>query len=300
MPLETLNKCPVCQQTEPGQPLTAEDHTVSHEKFSIQNCAVCGFLYTNPRPDESSIGPYYESNEYISHHDDTPTLMGQIYKAVRDYTVRQKIKMLNSFHPGKGSILDIGCGTGIFIEASKKNGWNITGIEPDSDARKIASKRIQKPVHQSIFQPALAEEKYDVITMWHVLEHVHRLEETLLWLSSHLNSNGKIIIAVPNHRSYDAVKYGTFWAAYDVPRHLYHFNTETMKRLLDRHGLSLDYLKPMWFDSAYVSMLSTKYRSGSVNLPESILTGLISNWKGRQTKTKPYNTSSLIYIISKK
>jgi 2-polyprenyl-3-methyl-5-hydroxy-6-metoxy-1,4-benzoquinol methylase len=299
MSLETLDKCPVCQQSSFSNYLNVEDYTVSHKEFTIQQCNSCYFLFTNPRPSEEQIGAYYESQDYISHHDEAKDLMSKAYTSVRNHTIEKKVELINSLVQPKGTLLDIGCGTGNFLSAVKANGWKTFGTEPDSGARAIASKRVGATIFENVNDDAMGAQQYDIISMWHVLEHVHKLNETIDWLQNHLKPNGRIIIAVPNPQSYDAAKYGRFWAAYDVPRHLYHFTRATMKNLLQRHGLTVQKILPMWFDSFYVSMLSTKYKTKKMDIIDSALTGLRSNLKGRSGQNKELNTSSLIYIISK-
>lgn len=299
MPLETLIHCPICNSSSFKDYLSVEDYTVSNREFTIQRCNNCQFIFTNPRPDQQSIGEYYESKEYISHHDENSSLMTKVYNKVRDYTIHRKVKMIAALQPSKGTLLDIGCGTGNFLQACKKDGWNASGTEPDSGARSRASDKVGDTIHQNIHSPLLVNQTFNIITMWHVLEHVHQLNETISWARLHLATHGNLIIAVPNPESYDAHKYGKFWAAYDVPRHLYHFTKTSMKTLLEPHGLHIDSIKPMWFDSFYVSMLSSKYKSKSINLIESTTTGLISNLKAKPNDMQSINTSSLIYIISK-
>lgn len=300
MPLEYIKNCPVCDKTSFSNYLNVEDYTVSHKEFTIQQCNSCNFLLTNPRPPEDEIGTYYQSTDYISHHDEAKDVMSKIYISVRDYTINQKVKLINELSSKKGSLLDIGCGTGNFIQAVKKDGWQITGTEPDSGARTVASARVGDSIYEGIIAPQLTEKSFDVITLWHVLEHIHQLNENVIWVKDHLKEEGKIVIAVPNPQSHDAVKYGRFWAAYDVPRHLYHFTKATMKTLLDKHDLTITQILPMWFDSFYVSMLSSKYQAKKMDLLASFNTGLISNLKGRSGENEKINTSSLIYIIKKK
>jgi 2-polyprenyl-3-methyl-5-hydroxy-6-metoxy-1,4-benzoquinol methylase len=299
MPLETLKVCPVCTNSGFQNHLTVQDYTVSHKEFTIQQCNSCNFLFTNPRPDETTIGEYYKSNEYISHHDEVTSLVSKIYTSVRDYTIGEKLKMISRLSPGKGKILDVGCGTGNFIQACKKDGWKIGATEPDSGARKVASERVGEILSESIFNTELSKTSFDIITLWHVLEHIHQLNETIEWLREHLNPGGKIVVAVPNPESSDAQKYGRFWAAYDVPRHLYHFSKDTLKLLMKNHGMRVETIHPMWFDSFYVSMLSSKYKTGSIKLLDTALTGLRSNLSGRAAKNQTFNTSSLIYVITK-
>jgi 2-polyprenyl-3-methyl-5-hydroxy-6-metoxy-1,4-benzoquinol methylase len=299
MSLETLKNCPVCQSNSFNNYLNVEDYTVSKKEFTIQQCNACYFLFTNPRPDIDEIGAYYQSQEYISHHDEAKNIMSRVYTSVRNYTIAKKIKLINQLYPKQGSLLDIGCGTGNFLQATKQAGWKIAGTEPDPAARKIAGNRVGEIIQETINAAELSSQQYDVITMWHVLEHVHLLNETIDWLSAHLAPQGKIIIAVPNPQSADAAHYRKFWAAFDVPRHLYHFTKDSMALLMKKHGFMIDTIHPMWFDSFYVSMLSTKYKSRQIDLFDSIKTGIISNVKGKSGKSKDLNTSSLIYVISK-
>lgn len=299
MPLEYLKNCPICEKTSFSNYLNVEDHTVSHKEFTIQQCNNCDFLLTNPRPSEEEIGAYYQSSAYISHHDEAKDAMSRIYTSVRDYTINQKVKLINDISQARGSLLDIGCGTGNFIQAAKKDTWHVSGTEPDSGARNVAIKRVGDHIYGGIQTPELDNGLFDIITLWHVLEHIHNLNDNIVWIKNHLKEHGKIVIAVPNPQSYDAGKYGRFWAAYDVPRHLYHFTKASMKALLTKHDLLVTQILPMWFDSFYVSMLSSRYQAKKMSLVSSFNTGLISNLKGRSGENEKTNTSSLIYIIEK-
>jgi len=297
--MEILSECPVCQGKQFEQYLEAMDYTVSRERFKIVRCKSCGFLFTNPRPTLAQIGSYYESTEYISHHDEGNDVMSKVYNWVRQYTTRQKIQLLEKSTKLTGSLLDIGSGTGFFLMQAKAAGWRVTGTEPDTKARAAGRSRVGEEILESIWDPNLENSKYDAITMWHVLEHVHLLNETFGWLHQHLNPKGKLIIAVPNPESEDAAQFKENWAAYDVPRHLYHFTKKSMKELASAHNFKIEAIVPMWFDSYYVSLLSSRYKQGKTNIPLSVWEGTKSNWKGRpSTKVQP-NTSSLIYILGK-
>ncbi len=298
--MEKLTHCPICETNTFSNYINVLDHTVSHEEYVIQECNKCKFLFTNPRPTATEIGKYYQSQDYISHHDEAKDLMSKVYNYVRDFTLNKKLMLVNTLIPSKGKLLDIGCGTGNFLQVCHDNNWQTIGTEPDQEARKIAKERTKSEIVENIALLQILPNTFQIITMWHVLEHVHELNETVRWLEKNLATNGKIIIAVPNPDSYDATKYGSKWAAYDVPRHLYHFTKSSMNSLLNKHGLKIDQIKPMWFDSYYVSMLSTKYKYGKTQLLESLISGTLSNLKGITTKKSAYNTSSLIYIISKK
>ncbi len=299
MILETLTACPVCGHARFTPFLKAKDQTVSHAEFQIVACSDCNFLFTNPRPPASEIGQYYESNEYISHHDDAKDLMSKVYNLVRDYTTQQKIKLLHHAVPGKGTLLDVGCGTGFFLSKAREACWQVHGTEPDTQARAVAMGRVGEAIHENIEAPFFDSKTYEAITMWHVLEHVHQLNETMDWLHQHLAPQGRLFIAVPNPESEDAQAYQENWAAYDVPRHLYHFSKKAISDLARAHKFKVVRILPMWFDAYYVSMLSTRYAQGSTSLPASVWQGTVSNWKGRKSAEKEYNTSSLIYVLSK-
>ena len=291
--METLTHCPICKSAETKTFLKCKDFTVSKEEFAIAQCEKCGFRFTNPRPSESEIGRYYQSEEYISHSNTSKGIVNSLYQKVRRYTLRQKLKLVNSLS-AKGAILDIGCGTGEFLHTCKSDGWKTTGIEPDPKARKFATENYGLDVREESELPKLPAHSYELITMWHVLEHVHRLNERVEDLKRLIKPGGAIIIAVPNCSSRDAQAYGSEWAAYDVPRHLYHFTPKDIELLFANHGMKVEEVLPMKFDSYYVSMLSEKYRTGSSNIFKAVLTGLRSNMAASSTG-KTY--SSQIYII---
>lgn len=299
MILETQPQCPVCQSTRFNDFLQVKDHTASQAKFRIVACDSCGFKFTNPRPPAEEIGKYYESAEYISHHDEARDLMSTIYNQVRNYTTQQKIKLLDRIVENKGKLLDVGSGAGFFLSQAKAAGWQVSGTEPDAQARAIGQSRVGEDIFETIDDPFFRSTQYDAITMWHVLEHVHRLNETMDWLRQHLAEKGKLFIAVPNSESDDAQAFKENWAAYDVPRHLYHFSKKSIRQLAEKHGFRVQEILPMWFDAYYVGLLSTRYQSGKTSLPQSVWQGTISNWKGRKAADGSPNTSSLIYVLRK-
>ncbi|MEL6651968.1 MAG: class I SAM-dependent methyltransferase [Bacteroidota bacterium] len=273
----------------------AQDYTVSQEKFEIWECQNCQLRFTQHIPGESEIGRYYQSEEYISHSNTSKGLVNTLYQWVRNYTLGQKRKLIEKLSGRKsGSLLDIGCGTGEFLGTMKEAGWKSTGLEPDEGARQQA-KAQDVEVHPSehLFQ---LNGSYDVITMWHVLEHVHRLHEYLDQIESILADDGLLIIAVPNYNSRDASHYQAEWAAYDVPRHLYHFEAEAMERLLGQHGFRLEKLQHMPFDGFYVSLLSEKYRHGKSRLVPAFVQGLRSYLLSSSRHEKG---SSIMYMIRK-
>jgi 2-polyprenyl-3-methyl-5-hydroxy-6-metoxy-1,4-benzoquinol methylase len=293
--MEQISNCPVCQKNTFEKYLEVQDYTVSQEKFQIVACKSCGFKFTNPRPDENEIGEYYKAESYISHTNTSEGLIAKIYHAVRKYTLKGKLNLINSIYPQKGKLLDVGCGTGMFLNEARENGWKVNGIEPDSGARQIAEE-INKATIKTEILSSFQNEQFNIITMWHVLEHIHLLNETVDWLKERLSENGSLIIAVPNHKSKDAEIYQAQWAAYDVPRHLYHFSQKSIKQLFEQKGFRLEKTLPMKFDSFYVSMLSTKYQTGKINYFKAFMDGLKSNL---DAGTDNGNYSSLIYVFKK-
>lgn len=292
----TLNKCLVCGSENFEPFLVCKDYTVSQENFNIVSCKSCGFKFTNPRPDNSVLGNYYKAESYVSHTNSKKGIVNKLYHAVRNYTLKTKIKLVSSY-VSRGTILDYGCGTGMFLNACNKSGWETYGMEPDDNARKMASEHgLNVFSDKAKVQTYITDKNFNAITLWHVLEHVTDMEETLAFFKSKLNADGVLIIAVPNYVSYDAQYYKEFWAAYDVPRHLHHFEEKSMKSLLENSGFKLQETKPMKFDSFYVSMLSEKYKTGSVNLVKAFLVGLKSNLSAKNTSSY----SSTIYIFKHK
>ena len=291
-----LEKCIVCGSSQFEPFLVCKDYTVSQESFNIVSCKSCGFKFTNPRPENSVIGDYYKAEEYVSHSNTTKGVVNKLYHSVRNYTLKQKLKLISSY-VSRGTMLDYGCGTGMFLNVCKNDGWETYGMEPDDNARKMSiEKGLDVFSDKDKVSDRIADKKFNAITLWHVLEHVTDMEATLSFFKSKLNNDGVLIIAVPNHVSYDAQYYKEFWAAYDVPRHLHHFDINSMTSLVEKAGFKFQESKPMKFDSFYVSMLSEKYKTGSVNLVKAFLVGLTSNFKAKDT----HSYSSTIYIFKHK
>ena len=279
--------------------LTCTDHTVSNEKFTLLLDENLEMLITSPQPKKEDLAGYYESEDYISHTDSNRSLFDKVYQKVKNYTIKQKLHLINSFQTKEKTILDIGCGTGDFLHFCQQNNWNITGVEPNENARNLASEKLglDNSISESVEILMKDQSKrFDVITMWHVLEHVPNLEEYISFLKQLLKQNGRLIIAVPNYKSYDAKHYGKFWAAYDVPRHLWHFSQKSIRQLFFKFDIELVVTLPMKFDSYYVSLLSEKYKSGVSNPLKAFYIGFLSNWKARRSK----EFSSLIYILKNK
>jgi 2-polyprenyl-3-methyl-5-hydroxy-6-metoxy-1,4-benzoquinol methylase len=289
--------CPVCKGGSIQQKLSAKDHTVSQKEFSIWHCNDCTARFTQDIPEQDAIGAYYASDDYISHSDTRKGIINSLYHLVRKRTLGSKRRLvMNETGMMKGAILDIGCGTGAFLNSMKEGGWAISGLEPDALARNKAAElyHIQPEEPGKLFE--LKPASYHAITMWHVLEHVHELHAYIKQTGELLRPDGKLFIAVPNYTSYDAELYKENWAAWDVPRHLYHFSPQSMEKLLTTNNLKLITYRPMWFDSFYVSMLSEKYKNGKGNIIKAFFNGFVSNLKAMADHKK---CSSVIYVIGR-
>lgn len=287
--------CPACGAASIRKVFCVTDHTVSGDAFEVWQCAACSLRFTQDVPAEEKIGAYYRSEDYISHTETREGLVNRLYMLVRRFTLRDKKQMIcRETGLQKGRLLDVGAGTGAFAHTMQVAGWEVTGLEPDEGAIQRAAEiyRLQLQPSEQLFH--LEENSYDAVTLWHVLEHVHRLHEYLEQIKRVCRHGGKIFIAVPNYTSVDAERYGPFWAAYDVPRHLYHFSPAAMDALVKRHGCRISKIRPMWFDSFYVSLLSEKYRTGRARLIPGGLSGLRSNLRA---VSRPRRASSLIYVI---
>ncbi|MEO1030796.1 MAG: class I SAM-dependent methyltransferase [Bacteroidota bacterium] len=273
--------------------LTAKDHSVSGEEFQLLYNEDLDMLETFPQPKAEKLSDYYKSEDYISHTDSKRNLLERVYHLVRKMSLKRKLKLINAFNAEQKQLLDIGCGTGDFLETALKDEWNITGIEPDEKARQIANSKTDNAVFGIEHLKNLEAHSFDVITLWHVLEHLSNLEMQIKLFKQVLKPNGTLVIAVPNFKSYDAEHYKEFWAAYDVPRHLWHFSKTAISELFIKEGLALQKVLPLRFDAYYVSLLSEKYKSGFMNPIKAFWIGMRSNLKAKRSK----EYSSLIYIL---
>jgi 2-polyprenyl-3-methyl-5-hydroxy-6-metoxy-1,4-benzoquinol methylase len=291
------NHCPVCKSNQIAKSFTAKDYTVSNEMFEVWHCANCTFRFTQDVPTVEHIGPYYQSAAYVSHSDTQEGLINRLYHQVRNFTLKTKRNLIQTQTGLKhGNLLDVGAGTGAFAHIMQSSGWKVIGLEPDAIARQNALSKYNLSLESPDQLYQLKADQFDAITMWHVLEHVHDLHGYLENFHRILKQSGRLVIAVPNYTSHDATLYKEFWAAYDVPRHLYHFSPQSMQGLAEAKGFTIKAFKPMWFDSFYVSMLSEQYKNGKGNLISAVWDGLISNIK---TIADHKKCSSVIYVLAK-
>ena len=268
--------------------LNCKDYTVSGDTFEVMKNKEYEMLITSPVP--ADLENYYKSESYISHTDSKKSLVDKVYQLVKNYTLKQKLNLLNSFQLKGNSILDLGAGTGDFLKVCKNNNWQVLGVEPSLEARENAAK---KGILLEETLGSITNQKFDVITLWHVLEHVENLKETIKTLKHLLKPEGRIIVAVPNHKSCDANFYKEYWAAYDVPRHLWHFSQKSIHKLFCEVEMLVEETLPMKFDSYYVALLSERYKTGKSKPFTAMYRGFISNLNAQTTS----EYSSLIYVI---
>lgn len=294
--MNKISKCPICNNSEFNKFLDTQDYFLSNEKFTIEQCSACGFKLTNPRPVIDDLGKYYDSNEYISHSNADKGLVNKIYQAIRSFALKGKEKLIIQYTKS-GQILDIGCGTGEFLNTMQQLDFFATGIEPNDVARNQAKKNFGLAVYDETEITDLPKRRFDVITMWHVLEHVYNLDERISQIKELIADNGVLIVALPNPSSWDAKHYKKYWAAYDCPRHLYHFDQQAVKKLFSNYEFEIVKQRPMYFDSFYVSMLSEKYKGSSLQFLKGVIKGFISNISAI---FRHGNYSSIIYVLKQR
>ncbi len=273
--------------------LTVKDYSVSGEVFELMLNPEFEFLETSPQPSLEKLPEYYLSEDYISHTDSKRNLFEKVYHIIKKRALRRKLNIIDSFSLQDKTLLDFGCGTGDFLSSAQQNNWTVFGIEPNEQARQIANNKTNNSVFGSEQLSKLKDRSFDVITLWHVLEHLPKLEEHLSVFKRLLKPNGVLIIAVPNFKSYDAEVYKNHWAAFDVPRHLWHFSRSAIGNLVQFQNMKVIKTKPLLFDAFYVSLLSEKYKTGHMNPIRAIWIGCLSNLKAFYSK----EYSSIIYMV---
>ncbi len=293
--MKKILTCPVCGKTDILPSFETKDYFLSQENFAISKCSACGFLFTNPIPVESELSNYYKSDEYLSHSKAKKGAFSRIYNIIRNYSIKRKYQLISGYI-AKGSILDIGSGTGEVLEYFTKKGWETKGIEPSDSARTYAIEKLGLSVEKEEYISTIKEKSFDVITMWHVLEHVPLLNDRMEQIENILKDDGVALIALPNYKSWDGQYYHKKWAAWDVPRHLYHFSQSSFTMLAEKHKFKIVKTLPMKFDAFYVGLLSEKYRSGKMNYIKAFFQGIKSN---RWAKNNGNEFSSLIYVLRK-
>lgn len=288
--------CPLCESTDLSPYLTIKDHSISREVFDLLQCSACSFVFTQDVPTPQAIAPYYKGENYISHSDSREGLANKLYHIARNVMLSKKYQLIKKANR-TGKHLDYGAGTGYFVKYLKDKGLSADGVEIDSNARSYATKQhgIQLIAPEALLS-GTASELYDTISMWHVLEHIHDLDQLLGKLLSLMTREGTLFVAVPNHTSTDGQKYGAYWAGYDVPRHLWHFSPKTMQAVMTNNGLQVIDMQAMLFDPYYNSMLSERYMGHSAALLRGSVSGVANTLAGVADTEK---SSSIIYTIKK-
>ena len=289
-----INKCPVCGGRSFSDYLKLKDFFLTQEPFQLKQCDSCSFVFTNPRPEDKSLGKYYDSPDYLSHHSRGFNPIQLVYQQLRNINIRNKFSLVRRF-VADGSLLDIGCGTGEVLHYFQKKKWDVKGIEPSRSAREFAIEKYGLHIGDEPELNKLQERSFDVISMWHVLEHVSDLHDRIQVIHKLLKSSGYLIIALPNLKSWDAHHYKNTWAAYDVPRHLHHFSQSTIKKLVTEHEFKHVDTAPMKMDAYFISMLSEKYLAKHNQFLYAAMNGFHSN----RSAKKSGEYSSLIYVFQK-
>ncbi|MDR1681690.1 MAG: class I SAM-dependent methyltransferase [Prevotellaceae bacterium] len=250
---------------------------------------------TVPQPAPAQIGKYYQTPDYVSHSETKQGIVNKLYHLVQKKNTKNKINLVKRFLPKDGTLLDVGCGAGYFLSVCQEYGWEIDGVEVDEGARSKAEARIEQSVHPSLDAVEACGQKFDVITLWHVFEHLHDVHASFAQLKRLLKPSGWLILALPNPLSADAACYKEYWAAYDVPRHLSHFSPQSAGLLASKHAMSVEACVPMKFDAYYVSILSEEWKGrGKV---AALLRGLWRGYRSNHAARKTTNYSSVIYVI---
>ncbi|MBR3493272.1 MAG: class I SAM-dependent methyltransferase [Bacteroidales bacterium] len=289
------NKCPWCGSEKAQINLWLKDEFLSKEDFHICECLNCGLSYTMPRPNKEKIGEYYKSEEYYSHQENKKGFIPRLYESVKKVNLKHKYNLATQ-GLNVGKMLDIGCGVGDFLHTAEEHGWTCTGVEPSEDAKAIAKTKTKANIINSEDMEKIPNATFDLITMWHVLEHVDDLKWQIEQLHRLTKTKGRIVIAVPNYKSYDAQYYKELWAAYDVPRHLSHFNKNVLTKIFKSKNLELVRTDKLIWDAYYISYMSEQYKQHKFPLLKGTFRGCISNCKARHTK----EWSSMVYIFEKK
>ncbi len=298
MSIIRFSECPSCKSVDIEEVFQVTDYTVSHENYGIFHCKSCGFRFTQNIPDSENIGKYYKAESYISHTDSHKGLINKLYHFARTIMLSKKYHSIKNV-TGKttGKLLDIGAGTGYFDDYMHQKGFSVTGVEVDEDARRMAKENFGLEFHSMDFVYQLSDKQFDVITMWHVLEHVHDLDGYMKQISKTLNDDGTVVFALPNYTSFDGHHYKNIWAGYDVPRHLWHFSPDFFKKFTDKYGFEIIKIKQLPFDGIYLSLLSEKYKQNGFWFLAGSFWGFLSYLTGLFTTKKG---SSLVYFLRKR
>lgn len=293
-----IQNCPCCKGKELKAYLQVKDHLLSKETFSLKQCVNCTFVFTANPPSEEASGKYYESDDYIEHSDTKSGLINRIYHIARQRMLSKKHRMISKTQKSGSRLLDIGSASGYFLSFMKSKGFQVEGVEISEKARALCLSKFEiEASTPDQFSQGGVLGTFNAITMWHVLEHVYPLSEYLIQIHKQLAENGRVYIAVPNHTSFDAQQYKSDWAAYDVPRHLWHFNPKSFETLIHRHDFELEEMLRLPLDSFYISLVSEQYKNDHTRFSLKALVNGFRSWL--KSLSSAGNCSSIVYIIKK-
>ncbi len=280
---------------EPNPPYTllasTKDFLVSGESFEVRLDQESQVAYTHPKPSETQLPRYYASEDYISHGNQKASFIDKVYAVVQKRMLHQKQQWLQKFAQKDQTYLDFGCGTGNLVAYLNNNGWKAFGVEPSEKARLFSE--APNEVFPDLKQ--VPKKNFEIIALWHVLEHLPNPAASLDALKDHLAKDGFLFLALPNYNSFDAKHYQDDWAAYDVPRHLWHFSEKGIVGLCKQHGFEMVESKGLFFDAFYVSYLSEKHKNSKAAFIRGMAIGLWSNMLAFFTQAY----SSKVYVFRK-
>jgi len=289
--------CPLCSSEKIALHFSCNDHFISKKDFSIFKCSACGFLFTQDYPEETEIAQYYESDNYISHSDISEGFSNKLYRVARGIMLRKKKNLIGKItRLKKGTILDIGSGTGYFAATMKRAGWMARGIEINEKARNFSASNFELEVDSPDRITSYESNSFDCVTLWHALEHFHDPFRYISEIYRLLKPGAVCVVALPNCNSYDANHYKRFWAAWDVPRHLWHFQPSTFRIFSEKSGFILENLKILPLDVFYISLLSERYKGSSMAFFKAISKAVIFSFRSLFNKER---SSSVIYLLRK-
>jgi SAM-dependent methyltransferase len=291
------NSCPLCASQDISHFLNCIDHLVTNEEFEICKCGNCGFAFTQDHPEEPEAGHYYESEDYISHSNTKKGITDRAYQVVRNIMLRKKMKLVGKMAGlTAGKLLDIGSATGHFLNIMKLSGWDVKGIEINKKAREYSVNSFNAEALPPENIDTLPDASFDCITLWHVLEHFHEPFKYMDEIRRLLKPGGLCFIALPDSGSFDCRHYREDWAAYDVPRHLWHFNRSTFSLFAGTSNFKINAIRNLPFDVFYISILSEKYKGTLFPVFSGLLNGVIFSLKSAVNRR---GFSSVIYILRK-
>ena len=255
--MENVN-CIICENNESVDYLQLTDRlSILPTNYHLVQCQ-CSFVYLNPRPKIDNISSYYPSEKYDPHYMSNKSIWIKFYHFVQFFTLRWKYSKIPDIHRSR-NLLDIGAGQGEFASFMSKRGWNVVIQDANID---IIDKNIP---HDYNFVKDLQQinesESFNVITLWHSLEHIHNIKDLYSQINRLLAPEGVLLIAVPNLQAPEKKSFGVKWAAYDAPRHLYHFHPDSIKRLCMKYDFKIVRKFSLFQDSPYNILLSISNKS---------------------------------------